>query len=408
MNKYFYILYILTISIFFIFIKNNNYTENFITWYNPFYNKNATKNIPKYLISNYNYSNLKYFFTKDVKFYVFDKKDIFTERKKFYLFLFKMILRSFEFKNSFIDINSDFKKIIENVNNNENTFGLVPINSLYDFFYSKDTNNLKLIKNINTIINIAYQYLFIVTLKNNNIITLKDLNNKIVNIGEKNRSSYFIANNIIENSKIYNNINIKKTFFTIDKAFDKLFSKEIDCLMMTDIFPSPILNQKINDDFYNELIIIPLSDFNEKLFKSRHPYLYNCNIDFNLLPEKYLPIKLGDFKMTYNRPYYNTYKIPRTLICNKNTNKVITYNLVKSINQNLNLINESELYKKNENNKLFYPDITYTGFIPLHIGAKNFYTEIGIYTDKISPYCKYYVGKEFCSKERALQAKIIT
>ena len=300
------------------------------------------------------------------------------------------------------------REIIEKVNENENSFGLVPINSLYDFFYSKDENNLKLIKNINTIINIAYQYLFIVTLKTNKIITLKDLNNKTVNIGEKNRSSYFIANNIIENSKIYNDIEINKTYFTIDDAFKKLFSKEIDCLMMTDIFPSPILDKKINEDFFNELIIIPLSDFNEELFKSRHPYLYNCNLDFNLLPEKYLPKKIGSFKMTANRPYYNTYKIPRTIICNKNTNKVITYNLVKSINQNLNLINESDLYKKNENNKLFYPDISYTGFIPLHIGAKNFYSEIGIFTNKFSPKCKYYVGKTFCSKENALRAKIIT
>ena len=103
MNKYFYIFYILIITIIFIFTKKN-VTENFITWYNPFYNKNATKDIPKYLINNYNYSNLKYFFTRDVKFYIFDKKDIFTKRKEFYLFLFKMILRSFEFKNSYIDI----------------------------------------------------------------------------------------------------------------------------------------------------------------------------------------------------------------------------------------------------------------------------------------------------------------
>ena len=256
--------------------------------------------------------------------------------------------------------------------------------------------------------NIAYQYLFVVTLKSNNIISLKDLNNKIVNIGERNRSSFFISNNILENSKIYNDINIKKTYFTIDKAFDKLFSKEIDCLMMTDIFPSPILNDKINEDFYNELIIIPLSDFNERLFISRHPYLYNCNIDFNLLPEKYLPKKLGEFEMNRNRPYYNTYKIPKTLICNKNTNKVIIYNLVKSINQNLKLINNSDLFKKNKNNKLFYPDITFTGFIPLHIGAKSFYTEIGIFTNEFSSKCEYYVGKTKCSKNNALRAQIIT
>ena len=94
-------------------------------------------------------------------------------------------------------------------------------------------------------------------------------------------------------------------------------------------------------------------------------------------------------------------------ICNKNTEPNISYEIVKGIINNLEILNQSDITLKNQWNYLALPDIAQDIFIPPHIGAKIYYNQVTATTTNPDYNCIFYIGNKKCNDKDVESAKII-
>jgi TRAP-type uncharacterized transport system substrate-binding protein len=203
------------------------------------------------------------------------------------------------------------------------------------------------------------------------------------------------------------NIQIKKYYDNDDIAIKKLINLEIDGMVFTDLYPSNFLNKIIGNDLNNSLVLLPIKNINDELFRKRHRFVNRVSIDLNSLPKNYLPIKVNDLEYTINRPTLDTFQYPILFICNKNTEPNISYEIVRGIINNLEVLNQSDITLKNQWNYLALPDIAQDIFIPQHIGAKIYYNQVTVTTTNPDFYCMYYIGNKKCNSKDIESAKII-
>ena len=384
---------IIIILIYIFFIYSLKYKEDFITWFLPYYNKSTgelTESTPPYITSNLELSYLEY--------KTFDNLTInIKAMNTYYEFLFKNILKSLRINNLIIN---DTKDMLEEVSNNPIHTGIYSAPFI--------VKNIEKLKNVNFVIYTNYRFLFFIVNRSSNISRLKEIDNKIINIGPENTDEFVFGTNIIENLKDKHNISPKQIFeYDIDTSFKKLIKGEIDGMVMTDLFPSQKLNKIIETNRDMKLILIPIEDINETVFLQRRPYALKVELDQNNLPKNYLPVKVKNLYFNKFRPNITSYRYPEIMVCNKDASPKLIFNIVKSIVSNLNIINKSDYIIKNQYNYLSFPDIANNQFIPAHVGASIFYKDISINTNYSDDLCKYFVGNAKCSPERIEGARII-
>lgn len=388
---------IIIILIYIFFIYSLKYSEHFITWFLPYYNKSTgelTESTPPYITSNLELRYLEY---KTFDNLVINIKVMNT----YYNFLFKNILKGLRVKNMVI---KNTKNALENVSNNITNTAILTA----PFIVNKINTNIDKLKNINFVIYTNYRFLFFIINTSSNISRLKEIDKKRINIGPENTDEYIFGENLILNLNEKYKIQPDKIFnYDVDTAFKKLLNGEIDGMVMTDLFPSEKLNKIIETNLENKLILIPIEDINENVFLQMRPYASKVFLDQNNLPDNYLPVKIKNLYFNKFRPNITSYKYPEIMVCNKNASLKFIFNIVKSIVSNLNIINKSDYVIKNQYNYLSFPDIANSQYIPVHVGAKVFYNNITINTTNPDELCKYYVGNEKCTPERIEGARII-
>ena len=384
---------IIIILIYIFFIYSLKYKEDFITWFLPYYNKSTgelTESTPPYITSNLELSYLEY--------KTFDNLTInIKAMNTYYEFLFKNIMKSLRINNLIIN---DRKNTLEEVIKSRTHIGI--------FSAPFIVKNIEKLKNINFVIYTNYRFLFFIVNRSSNISRLKEIDDKIINIGPENTDEYWFGKTIIENLKDKHNIYPKKVFeYDVDTSFKKLIKGEIDGMVMTDLFPSQKLNKIIETNQDMKLILIPIEDINETVFLQRRPYALKVELDQNNLPKNYLPVKVKNLYFNKFRPNITSYRYPEIMVCNKDASPKLIFNIVKSIVSNLDIINQSDYVIKNQFNYLSFPDIANNQFIPVHVGANIFYKNISINTNYSDDLCKYFVGNAKCTPERIEGARII-
>ena len=388
---------IIIILIYIFFIYSPKYKEHFITWFLPYYNKSTgelTESTPPYITSNLELNYLEYD--------TFDNLIVnIKEKNTYYDFLFKNILKSLRLKRIFI---MNMKNSLEEVSKN-------PINTAIfsaPYIVNRINRDIDKLKNINFVIYTNYRFLFFIVNSSSNISRLNEIDNKIINIGPKDTDEYIFGKNIIENLNDKFKISPKQVFeYDVDTSFKKLINGEIDGMVFTDLFPSEKLNKIIETNQNMKLILIPIEDINENVFLQMRPYAFKVSLDQNNLPKNYLPVKVKNLYFNKFRPNITSYRYPEIMVCNKDANPKLIFNIVKSIVSNLNIINKSDYVIKNQFNYLSFPDIANNQYIPEHIGAKLFYKNISINTNYADDLCKYFVGNAKCTPERIEGARII-
>jgi len=388
---------IIIILIYVFFIYSQKYKENFITWFLPYYNKSTgelTELTPPYITSNLELSYLEY--------KTFDNLIInIKENNMYYDFLFKNILKNLRIKKIIINYT---KNILEEVSNNKINTAIFSA----PFIVNNINTNIDKLKNINFVIYTNYRFLFFIVNRFSNISRLKEIDNKIINIGSENTDEFWFGKSIIENLNNKYNILPKQVLeYDVDTSFKKLIKGEIDGMVYTDLFPSEKLNKIIQSNTDMKLILIPIEDINETIFLQRRPYASKVSLDQNNLPKNYLPVKIKNLYYNKFRPDITSYKYPEMMVCNKDASPKLIFNIVKSIVSNLNVINQSDYVIKNQYNYLSFPDIANNQYIPLHVGSNVFYRNISINTNYSDDLCKYFVGNAKCTPERIEGARII-
>ena len=400
------IMIILIIAIFFSF-QVQPVQENLITWFLPFYNKGTkelTVDTPPYITSNLIYNQLKFDYIKLIYFFIYNKNTN-NEINNYYNFLISNLIKTKQVNVEKIMVKSinNPEKVLEIISNQKNSIGLISAPFLVESIQTR-TN---LVKNINFVIIPNYNYIFFITNKNLKISSLDQLNNRKVNIGPENYDSNIFGDHLLQNLEILNDIKIKRYYDDDRTAIEKLRNSEIDGMVFTDLYPSNFLDEIIGNDFDKTFVILPIKSINEELFRKRHPFVRKVSIDLNALPENYLPVKINNLEYTMYRPDLDTYQFPTLFICNKDTDPKISYEIVRGVINNLDVLNKSEMTLKNQWNYLALPDISVDNFIPTHIGAKIFYNHLTVNTTNPDELCKYYIGKKKCGPEDIESAKII-
>jgi TRAP-type uncharacterized transport system substrate-binding protein len=395
---------ILIIAIYFCF-QVYPVQENLITWFLPFYNKGTkelTINTPPFIKSNLIYNQLKFDYIKYIYFFIYNKN---TNNKidNYYNFLISNLIKTTKIVNIINRNATNSQKVLEFISKEKDAFGIISS----PFLLKSIQTDISQIQNVNFIVIPNYNYIFFITNKNLNISSLSQLNNKKVNIGPENYDSNIFGNDLLKNLEILNNIKIQRFYDSDEVAIEKLKNTEIDGMIFTDLYPSNFLNKIIGNNTENNLFILPLKDINQVLFKKMHPFIKNVAIDLNSLPQNYLPIKVNDLEYTKFRPDLDTFQYPMFFICNKDARPIISYEIVKGVVNNLDVLNKSSMTLKNQWNYLALPDIANDNFIPTHIGAKIFYNQLTVNTTNPDELCKYYIGKKKCGPEDIESAKII-
>jgi TRAP-type uncharacterized transport system substrate-binding protein len=395
---------ILIIAIFFTF-QVHEVKENLITWFLPFYNKGTkelTVNTPPFITSNLVYNQLKFDYIKYVYFFIYNKNTN-NEIDNYYNFLISNLIKTTKIENIITRSAIDPEKVLQIISQEKDAFGIVSS----PFLIKSIQTNTSLIENINFIVIPNYNYIFFITNKNLQISSLDQLNNKKVNIGPMNYDSNIFGNDLLRNIEILNNIKIERFYDNDQVAIEKLRNKQIDGMVFTDLYPSNFLNKIFEEDLDKTFFILPLKNINQELFKKIHPFVKNVAIDLNSLSKNYLPIKVNDLEYTMFRPNLDTFQYPVLFICNKDAKPIISYEIVKGVVNNLDILNKSDMTLKNQWNYLALPDIANDNFIPTHIGAKIFYNKLTVNTTNPDELCKYYIGKKKCGPEEIESAKII-
>lgn len=393
---------ILILLVFIFYLISSTVHEKFITWYLPFY-KSVESIVPKYLMDNITYSNLKFRYTDKITFYFNRKYQVNNTLHGYYDFIFSTILKNILIKNLEIKFETTHLEQIQKVSVDSNHFSIVSSPIMFHLI----NKNIKSIQNINFIASISFEYLFIVTLERTGIIALDGIKDKRINIGAIYSESYFISLDILQNLNYDTKKDVKLYNYDINEAFTKMFNDEIDCIIMTDFYPSNILNKYIYQNFENNIFLVPFQGLNFQLFKMRHRYMEQVSIDLNNLPKNYLPKKIGDENYTIYKPDFTSFKYSKYIICNQKLNPSISYQIVESIANNLPLINSSPWVKKNPLNQLSFAAISYNYVnIATHPGAKIYFTNKSTFTQHKSELCRYYVGNLKCTDRKVEEANI--
>lgn len=388
-----------------IFLYKPSQKENFITWYLPFYNKGTselTSGTPKYLTSNLEYNYLEYDYMQEISFYVLQKSaDAVTQA--YYTFLFKNITKSMKVKKVNVFYKKSNIELLKDVNQNKTNLAIISAPILTN----KMSTDIDLVKNINIIIVSNYRFIFFIANKQSQISRLLEINNKKINMGEKDTDEFLFGEKIINTLQLTNDIKVNQSNFNNETAFKKLINGEIDGMFYTDLYPSQTLDAIIGQDIEKKLVLIPIKDMNQDVFRQRNIFVEPVAIDLNSLPENYLPVKVKDLQYTIYKPNLETYRYPDFIVCNKDAEPRLSFNIVNSFVSNMDVMNQSQFYLRNGYNYLAFPSIANGMFFPIHIGAKIYYEKITINTTEPNDFCKFYVGNSKCNADKIVGAKIV-
>ncbi len=227
-----------------------------------------------------------------------------------------------------------------------------------------------------------------------NIDTIFDLHNKKIGVGEKGSLWDQCAKDI------FNNINVKYEphYSNLRIMLQELYNNNIDAILITDSFPSNLLNFIFHNFFHIHLISLePVHNLDF--------YYSKTKLDLNKLSAIYIPQasykeKHDDYLRAslfnnYNRLsrkylfYYSqfiTYKFSNYLLANKDFDENLGYMITKHI------FNNSKMLEKSNNAFSIYP-------IEFNKGAKKYYLEKGYMTYSSNINCIYMYGKQHCTKK---------
>lgn len=383
---YFIILFLIIIILLFkIKINKKNNIEHFYTLFLPFY---YPETIKKYQIYQKNFTT-DYQPKYQTKFLISNQQLKYT-----YLHLFLKSLIAYNYPITKVYLNSPndhdrnlFKKIKEK--EYKNTLAVIPGPILANEYTNSYNND-----NLRFITTMDEQYIFILAPIDKNIDTIIDLDGKTIGVGQKYSLWHQVANDVFNNA----NINFKPYHNSLRKTLEKLYNNELDAIIITDSYPSNIMNF-IFYNFYN-LHLISL----DKIYNLDF-YYFKTTLDLNQMPSLYLPqasyrekhvdfLKASLFS-NYNRLsrkylfYYSnftTYKFINYLITNDQMNDELSYMITKHI------FNNNKLLKKSNNAYLYLP-------IQFQNGAKKYYLEKGYMSNNSSVNCIYMYGKQKCTKQ---------
>lgn len=375
---------IIFVCIYLLFILVNYLSkphENFLTYFIPFYNINSSRLIKFY---ENNDNNKNFFENKMIYDPIFFIKG---DNSVINGFLTDLSARLIQ-KTNLVHTN-----IIQEQNNllhilnTRKTISVITIPRYINNPDYKIKENIRLISKLNKI------YFLAITKLQFNIYNIGDITfDTKIGIPRNNPMFYFYKSFLKDVNITVKNIIIYDTNEELVKDF---INNKIQFIFTFSELPHSFLNNIIDNDFQNEIIILPFNLNKErinKLFKKKSSYIEISYFNLTKISLKYLPKKFGDHYYFQYKPIIPLLSIHNNLVCNislENTiidqifNFLFTYrNIYRGTNLQINTIE---------------PDYNLIRYIPFHPQIIESFKKKGYITDTDSENCKYFVGVEPCT-----------
>lgn len=384
-------LFIIIFIIFFIinkFILKKKSTEHFLTWFLPYYDPNLN-NLSNFYNNNNN--NLNYF-----------KKKFIYEAVKFRcinldkIFIKKLI--SYYISNSFLNnieikIDDDINKNVIDLIDNKIDFLL----SDYSTIIYIDNILKKNIKNIKLVTNLYRLYFYFFTKKKYRVFSLNEIPPSFT-IGIIKYPD--VLNKFFDKLMTDLGYNVKTDFKVreynnLDDMFNGFLNSECNMMIFVDIFPSIKINNFLDNNIFDDIILIPFNITDEDLFFKRNKHINTDFIDLNRLSTSYLPKNFGNYIYNINKPDFKINYTNKILITNIYTKNNYNYDFIKFYVDNYKFINDNiddigfKLYKTDLSNPI---DI-----LDYHSGVLHYLRDNGYITTNNNPNCSYLVGTMKCT-----------
>ena len=371
--KILFIIFIL-FSLYLIFTNYNKSRnqENFYTLFLPYYK------------SNFKRLNINYKFDKNLKIgYIDQSNQVIID--EFTNLFSKLLIANFNIE----DLTTINYKIIKNVlvdlDNNKINLAIVPTTPLVNEYLNNRYNNVKFLSGI------FYEYFFMITLKVNNYTIINDLEGTNIGVLSDTQSEIFLKN--INNTENLD-FNIK-TSKSLSQLVRMLNDNKIKGIFLVDNIPSALLNEIILGNFEKTLALIPIEFNNDSNFINKNYFIEPSFIDLNLLPENYLPIRIGDETYHQFNPVLRTYKVHNFILVNKKMDKELVFKITRLLFQNKKIFNRLNLF---ETDKLSPENLLSKNLVDIAEGTKDFYKSYGYITEDNNENCLLTVGGLPCNK----------
>jgi hypothetical protein len=371
--------------------KSNNklsIQENFITHFIPFSKTLEIKQdldnpyYKKYVYNNlYTKGLLNQKFTKDQYKFIYDDPYDSTFWKK----NTQQILSDTNLLNINITINDLYSDNINNLKNNSDVLLAYPTPIIYE-------QNLPI--NTRVIVKTNPKVMWFLS-KKNIFEDIYDINNVRVGIVDNELNRLFWKNfkELIGSfkSETIKTIDINDDWYNL---VEKLKSDEIDLIILSDKYPSERLKELIENDIYENYILINIPSSLEQYLDS-YPYYSLRQIDLNKISSNYLPVSVNNVPYHKYHPILNVISYDYSILCNDGFDEDIAYQLT-----GMYLNNNTQL--EDVAHDLHINPVELTTIMPPlvpHDGSKKYYYDFGYYTNLNDDGCKYFVGKRKCTEE---------
>ena len=386
------------ILIFIIFYIINKYflkiNENFFTYFLPYYDnkKDVLANFYdnneekyNYTINKFNYNIFKIGCTKDD------------------LNFTKNLVSNYIKNSNIVDIRVHiYKNIIKNlddlVNNNIN-FILTNyiVLTYYHDFLKKNINNVRLLC-------VLYDlHIYFFTKKKYNVYSLNNIfPNFIVGVLNYSNRAYYLYERLFKDLGYIENIDYKvKIYDDIENLFKGFYNDECNMILICDTFPNNIISKLIDNNIYNDIILLPFDINNEDLFFYKNSFMYKKYIDLNRLSVSYLPKKFGKYEYTKFKPSIPICYINKIILCNKDVDDDTVYYFLKYI-YGIKFLDKYDPYFINNfgiNNKFY--------LIKYHDSSIKFFKDNSYISDIDNINCKYLLNVSECTEETLKNNKLL-
>jgi TRAP-type uncharacterized transport system substrate-binding protein len=371
--KILFIFFIL-FSLYLIFTNYNKIQnqENFYTLFLPYYK------------SNFKRLNINYKFDKNLKIGYIDQSNQIIINEFINLFS-KLLVANFNIEDLTTVNYKVTKNLLVDLDNNKINFAILPTTPLVNEYLNNRYNNVEFLSGI------FYEYFFMITLKVNNYTMINDLEETNIGVLSNTQSELFLEN-INETQELGFNIITAKSIGNLVRMLNE---NKIKGIFLVDNIPSSLLNEIILGDFEKTLAIIPIEFRDDSNFMNKNYFIEPAFINLNLLPQNYLPIRIGNENYHQFNPILRTYKVHNFILVNKKMDKELIFKITRLLFQNKKIFNRLTLF---ETDKISPSNLLSKNLVDISDGTQDFYKSYGYITEDNNENCLLTVGGLPCNK----------
>jgi len=364
--------------------------EHYLTYFLPFYDREISTLANFYKNDENNYNSFKKKFNYDVVKYGIIKGD-FTFAK---LLLSTYISNSYLYKVDSISYD-DRMSCLDDLVNNKINFNLNNFSTLI-FYAEKMKKNITNLRLVTSLYNL---YLYFITKKKHNIVSLNNIKYGckigIIDI-DQSYTLYYI--------KILHDMGYEKddykiiSYLNLHDLMNGFLKDECDFMIIKDTYPNKNIKNFLDKNTGEDIILLPFDLAKEKLFLKKNSEIFIDNIDLNELSHFYLPRKFGNVEYTRYRPNFKICYNHKILLTNTQTDPSHTHSIIEFLYKNWKNINNNLTEKGYKISGINIDNID-LNYLDYHEGVLKYFNEIGLITNTDNDNCKYLIGKMPCNNK---------